>query len=227
MQSDAVVIHFPPVKFEKGLEYLKGITGSMASVVRDFSALKDEQQMVDFKYPSWVSETMCEYRDGRYSMNSDAFKNFNSAITAINLLKSCAKLNLAIYALRDQYRAKEIEEAKSRPSYPGYNSYSNLFSSPNWSTSTDQDVLRIKNAAIEARDRIHAYSKKHTLPNFEQEFISTVKYTVYDICNRFFVNTKTLTEKATETGSNILGSIVAFVLFCFCFWLVAKCATGQ
>ena len=227
MRSDSVVIHFPPVKFEKGLEYLKGISGSMALVIRDFSALKDEQQMVDFKYPSWVSESMRKYREGKYSMNSDGFKEFNSAITAINLLKSCAKLNLAIYALRDKYREQEIEEAKNRPSYLGYNSYSYSYSTPNWSTSTDDDVLRIKNAAIEARDRIHAYSKRHTMPDFEQGFINTVKFSVYGICDRFFVNTKTLTEKATETGTNILGSIVAFVLFCFCFWLVAKCATGQ
>ena len=65
MRSDTVIIHFPPVKFQKGLEYLKGITGPMTSVIRDFSALKDEQQMANFKNPSWVSDKMREYREDR------------------------------------------------------------------------------------------------------------------------------------------------------------------
>lgn len=223
MRSDEIIIHFPPVRFEEGLEYLKGISGSMSSVIRDFSNLKDEQQMIDFKYPSWVSGTIQEYRDGRYSMDSDSFRNLNSAVTAINLLKTCARYNLAIYALQNRYRAEEATQYQSR--WITQRSYS--YGSPNWHTSTDEDVLRIKNAAIAVRDKIHAYSKKYTLPEFEQNFINTFKYTVYTTCDRFFVNTKTITEKATETGSNILGSIVAFVLFCLVFWLVAKCATGQ
>ena len=223
MRSNEIIYHFPPIKFERGLEYLKGITGSMSSVIRDFSQLKDEQQMVDFKYPSWVSQTMQEYRDGRYSKDSDGFRNFNSAITAINLLKSCARLNLAIYALIEKYKVQEASQYQSR--WLQQSSYS--FGTPAWYNSTDEDVIRIKNAAIDAKDKIHAYSKKYTLNGFEEGFINTVKYSVYAICDRFFVNTKTLKEKATETGSNILGSIVAFVLFCFVFWLVAKCATGQ
>jgi len=230
MQSDAVVIHFPPVKFEKGLEYLKGITGSMALVVSDFSSLKDEQQMVDFKYPSWVSETMREYRNGRYSMNSDGFKEFNTAITAINLLKSCAKLNLAIYALRDKYKAEEIELAKNSPSgrYDSSNYFTHSsYANPAFQSPSDENVLKIKNAAIEARDKIQAYSKKHTLPNFEQEFISTFKYTVYRICDMFFVNTKTLTEKAADTGGNCLGTIFAIFLFGLLLSLVGKCVASQ
>ena len=225
MRSDTVIIHFPPVKFQKGLEYLKGITGPMTSVIRDFSALKDEQQMANFKNPSWVSDKMREYREDRDSMNTNEFKNFNSATTAIYLLKSCAKLNLAIYALRDKYRKEEIEMAKNKYNLAN-DTYSYWNYNPNWAISTDEDVLRIRNAAVKAMDMIQSYSKKHTLPNFEQDFINTIKYSVYGICHRFSVETRTLTEKATETGGTILGSIVAFVFICFSFWLFAKCATS-
>ena len=222
INSDSILIHFPLIKYEKGLEYLKGITGSMSSVIRDFSNL-NEEQMLDFKYPSFVSETMEEYRDGRYSKDTDGFRNFNSAVTAINLLKACAKLNLAIYALRDKYKLQEASQYQNKWIQQSIYSYG----TPAWYNSTDEDVLRIKNAAIEARDKIHAYSKKYTVEGFEDGFVNTIKYGIYVICDRFFVNTKTLSEKATETGANVVGSIIAFVLFCLVFWLVAKCATGQ
>ena len=219
VRSDDVVIHFPLVKFENAMEYLKGISGSMALVIREFSKLKNEQEIVNFKYPSWVSETIDEYNSGMYSKDSDGFRNFNTAITAINLIKVCAKYNLAILALQDKYKAVEATLYYSRFSRPPLS-----YGTPNWHLSADEDVLRIKNAAIAVRDKIHAYSKKYTLQGFEEDFINTFKYAVYSTCNRFRVNTKTVTEKVTETGGNIIFNTLFFIVFCALFGLVAKCA---
>ena len=219
VRSDDVVIHFPLVKFENAMEYLKGISGSMALVIREFSKLKNEQEIVNFKYPSWVSETIDEYNRGMYSKDSDGFRNFNTAITAINLIKVCAKYNLAILALQDKYKAVEATLYYSRFSRPPLS-----YGTPNWHLSADEDVLRIKNAAIAVRDKIHAYSKKYTLQGFEEDFINTFKYAVYTTCNHFFVNTKTVTEKVTETGGNIIFNTLFFIVLCTLFGLVAKCA---
>lgn len=220
MRSDDVVLHFPLVKFENAMEYLKGVSGPMALVVREFVKLKNEQEIMNFKFPSWVSETIHEYNSGMYSKDSDGFRNFNTAITAINLMKLCAKYNLAILALQDKYKAVEATLYYSRFSRPSYSSYG----TPNWHLSTDEDVLRIKNAAIAVRDKIHAYSKKYTLQGFEEDFINNFKYSVYTTCNRFFINTKTVSEKVTETGGNIVFNTLFFIVFCTFFWLVAKCA---
>ena len=219
VRSDDVVIHFPLVKFENAMEYLKGISGSIALVILEFSKLKNEQEIVNFKYPSWVSETIDEYNSGMYSKDSDGFRNFNTAITAINLIKVCAKYNLAILALQDKYKAVEATLYYSRFSRPPLS-----YGTPNWHLSADEDVLRIKNAAIAVRDKIHAYSKKYTLQGFEEDFINTFKYAVYTTCNHFFVNTKTVTEKVTETGGNIIFNTLFFIVLCILFGLVAKCA---
>ena len=135
-------------------------------------------------------------------------------------MKLCAKYNLAILALQDKYKAVEATLYYSRFSRPSYSSYG----TPNWHLSTDEDVLRIKNAAIAVRDKIHAYSKKYTLQGFEEDFINNFKYSVYTTCNRFFINTKTVSEKVTETGGNIVINTLFFIVFCTLFWLVAKCA---
>ena len=168
MRSDDVVLHFPLVKFENAMEYLKGISGSIALVVREFLKLKNEEEIVNFKYPSWVSETIHEYNSGMYSKDSDGFRNFNTAITAINFIKLCAKYNLAILALQDKYKTAEATLYYSHFSRPSYSSYG----TPNWHLSADEDVLRIKNAAIAVRDKIHTYNKKYTLQGFEEDFIS-------------------------------------------------------
>lgn len=219
VRSDDVVIHFPLVKFENAMEYLKGVSGSIASVVHEFVKLKNEQEIVNFKFPSWVSETIHEYNSGMYSKDSDGFRNFNTAITAINLIKVCAKYNLAILALQDKYKAVEATLYYSRFSRPPLS-----YGTPNWHLSTDEDVLRVKNAAIGVRDKIHAYSKKYTLQGFEEDFINTFKNAVYTTCNHFFVNTKTVTEKVTETGGNIIFNTLFFIVFCVLLGLVAKCA---
>ena len=75
MRSDDVVLHFPLVKFENAMEYLKGVSGPMALVVREFVKLKNEQEIMNFKFPSWVSETIHEYNSGMYSKDSDGFRN--------------------------------------------------------------------------------------------------------------------------------------------------------
>ena len=194
----------------------------MSSVIRDFSKL-NEEQMVAFKYPSFVSELMQEYKDGRYSKDSDSFRNFNSAVTAINLLKACARLNLAIYALRDKYKIEEAIQYQNR--WINQRSYS--IGTQDWYKSTDEDVLKIKNAAIDARDKIHGYSKKYTIEGFEENFIDTVKYGVYAICRKFMVETRTVTQKAADAGGNVLAKIIVYGLFILLFILVGKCATGQ
>ena len=214
MRSDDVVLHFPLVKFENAMEYLKGISGSIALVVREFLKLKNEEEIVNFKYPSWVSETIHEYNSGMYSKDSDGFRNFNTAITAINFIKLCAKYNLAILALQDKYKTAEATLYYSHFSRPSYSSYG----TPNWHLSADEDVLRIKNAAIAVRDKIHAYSKNYTLQGFEEDFINTFKYAVYSTCNRFRVNTKTVTEEVVDTGGNFICNILFFICTMTCFF---------
>jgi hypothetical protein len=238
MRSESVTKYFPPVTLYSGIEYLKRISGSMSSVISEFSKL-DEVHMASFKYPPFVSETMQEYRSGRYSKDSDGFRNFNSAVTAINLIKACARLNLAIYALQDKLKSKELELAKDDSPLGRY--LSTISNSTSISTkdylesqemkslmyTTDTDLLKIKDAASDVKDKIHAYSKKYTLADFEENFVSTIKYSAYNICGKFMVETRTITERATDTGSNILGNIVIFAILTFLLILVGKCATGQ
>ena len=238
MRSESVTNHFPPVGLDKGLDYLKKISGNMSSVISDFTNL-DEAQMISFKYPPFVSETMQEYRSGRYSKDSDGFRNFNTAVTAINILKACVRLNFAIYDLRGKYKAKELELAKDDSALGRYLStianesssvtknYIETQEMKSLAYTTDADFLKIKAAAAEVKDKIHSDSKKYTLSDFEEEFISTIKYPVYNICNKFNVETRTITERATETGSNILGNIIVFALLTLLLILAGKCVTGQ
>ena len=218
MTSDHILISFPPINFERALTYLKNMSGPLSSLIDDFSNLSEEQ-MASYNYPPYVSRMKTDYLNDKFGKDSAGFKSFNSAILAINLLKACAKLNLAIYTLRDKYKAMELQ---SNRGYVGVSYYS----TPAWYNSTDEDVLRIKNSAIAVRDQLHGYSKKYTVDGFEENFINTIKYSVYSICDKFFVDTKTVTEKATEAGANVAGTIMAIVIFCSLFWLVAKCATS-
>ena len=175
--------------------------------------------MVSYSFPKYVSERKERILNSRYGKDSADFKDFNTVVTAIIIMKSCAKLNQAIYALRD----KCIESESKRPRYSSsYDSYSYT----SWYNSTDENVLKIKNAAILVRDNIHNYSKKYTVEGFEEEFVNKIKYSVYAICNKFFVETRTLTERATDTGASIIGYIVAFIIFCFLFWIIVQCACG-
>lgn len=238
MRSDEVFNLFPPINFEKGLKYLKGIEGLMSSVVCEFSELKNEKQMVEYKYPAFVSKVFQEYRDGRYSKDSDSYRNLNSAVTAINILKACANINLAIYALRDKYLAKETELYNKNPALSRYmsfikNNQSSIVSNSiftqektNLPYSRDADILRIKDAVIYAREKIQSYSKKYTVEGFEEDFINTVKYRVYSLCDIFGVETRTITERTVETSGNILGAIIKIGLYGLIIMLVGKCVTG-
>ncbi|WP_111897396.1 hypothetical protein [Pseudoprevotella muciniphila] len=198
---------------DKALVYLQGLTG-FNDLVDSFSKMNDKQR-ADFKYPSYVSETMNKFKSGdrRYNKNSDYYRNLNTIVTAINILKACANLNMAIISMSDKYKTKNI-------------SYHYLYAQ-SFSSYANEDVLRIKKAAIEAKNRINCFSKKYTIQGFEESCINTVKYGVYAICNKFMVETRTITQRTTEVGTNIIMSIIGFVVFCLAFWVLAKCASGH
>ncbi len=163
--------------------------------------------------------------NSREGKESKSFKEYNTVITAINLLKSCAKINVAIYALQNKYRA---EENRNHYRLTGVNNdLGTRFNSQVWNSSNEEEVLQLKNSATEARDRIHSYSKKYTVDGFETGFINTIKYSVYDICRRFYVETKTMSDKAEEAGSNCLGLIVSFAILILIFWVLTKIFVKQ
>ena len=235
MKSEDVLNDFPPIEFDKSLVYLKKLPCSISSVIREFSELTEEQ-MASYRYPPHIKQIQKDYLDSPNGKSSTGFKSFNTVITAINILKSCAQLNVAIYALRDKLSTKETEHEKMFPflSDSVTNRYSRSLERDYHSSemkylsyTTDADLLKIKNAAIDARDRIHGYSKKYTIEGFEENFINNIKYNVFSICDKFRIETRTITEKTTETGENIIGNIIAFALFILVFILVGKCATGQ
>ena len=218
MRSDEILIHFPPIKLEEPLAYLKNLPyNSIYDVIIKFSNLSEEE-MANYSFPEKVSNIKKDFLDSRYGKDSYGYKDFNTAVTAIILIKACAKINMAIYALRDKYAALEAK-------YPSR--YSSLdFTYPVWYKSTDEDVIKIKNLATNAKNGINNYSKKYTLDGFEENFINTFKYKVFSICERFFVETRTITQQATDAGENILIYVVGFILFVAVFYLMAKCACG-
>lgn len=225
MFSDQILITFPPIEFDKPLAFLKNMSCSLNSLIDEFSTLSMEE-IASYEIPSYVSEIKENYLNSIDGKKSNGYKEFNTVITAIGLLKSCAQINMAIYALRNKYLlAEELYNKQSYKKY-GYNNPFTGYLNVSWHNSTDENVIRIKNAAIETRDKIHGFSKKYTVEGFEENFINTFKYRVYGICDKFYISTQTLTEKTVESGSNILVSIITFALFCLLFGLVAKCATG-
>lgn len=232
MRSDEILTHFTPIKFEDAKAYLNNMKGCLGSLCREFAQLPEEE-MANYKYPDYVSHLRTEIENSRHGRYSADYKYYNTAVTAINLLRNCAQINMAIHAFLEKYKAQEIELAEKNPTLSRYQDYLNNQSSfpekytrIDWHNSTDESVLKIKNAAIQARDQIHGYSKKYTIDGFEEDFINTIKYKVYSICDKFMVNTKTIGEKATDTGASAIGGILHFALLLLLFFLVAKCASN-
>ena len=50
---------------------------------------------------------------------------------------------------------------------------------------------------------------------------------LYDICKKFKVETRTVTERVSEAGGNAVAYILLFGILVFLLILVGKCATGQ
>ena len=220
MKSDQVIIIFPPIKLEDLLTYLRNLRYSY--LISDFFNL-NEFEMAEYKTPSSLSETKNRIENRRYGKDSADFKDYNTFATAFNMIKACAKLNVAIYAMKEKYYKEEMQ----RPHYSSYSNFNDSLIGRYWGNTTDEDALRIKSAANAIKEKIHYYSKKYTVDDFEEKFVNKFKYSVYSICKLFDVETRTLTERATDTGTNILFHVIAFVLFCLLFAFVAKCATGN
>lgn len=221
MKSDQVTIIFPPIKLEGLLTYLRNLRYSY--LIPDFFNLS-EREMAEYKTPSSLSRTKSRIETSRYGKDSADFKDYNTFATAFGFVRSCAKLNVAIDGLKEKYRAEEI--SRSHYSY-SYSSYGNSIIGVNWARTTDEHALKIKEAANSIKEGLHFYSKKYTDDEFEDEFINKFKYSVYAICEKFDIETRTLTERATDTGTSVIFNVIAFVLFCLMFAFVAKCATGN
>ena len=219
MKSNQVTIIFPPIKLEELLTYLHNLRYSY--LISDFFKLSVDE-MAEYKTPSSFAYTKERIENSRYGRDSADFKDYNTFATAFGFVRSCAKLNVAIHGLKEKYRAEEIARARYLPYYNDRDSLTNY-----WANTTDECALKIKSAANIIKKGIHSYSKKYTLEDFEEKFINKFKYSVYVICHNFGIETRTLTEKAADTGSNILLNIIAFALFCLVFSFVAKCATGN
>lgn len=217
MLSDDILIHFKPIDLTEAIAYLNDLPyTNIYDVKYKFSKLSEED-MANFVYPASVHNERERLENSYYGKESADFKTFNTIITTINLIKACAKINVAIYNLQAKYRKFERQS--------GINSYT-PFSTPSWASSTDEDVLKIKNAAINARDRIHGYSKKYTIEGFEQKFIDKIKWSVYVINNTFRVDTRTIGEKAEDASANVIGVVVGFGILVLVFFLMSKCATS-
>lgn len=217
MRSDQVTVLFPPIKLEEPLAYLRNLRYSY--LISDFFNMS-EVEMAAYTPPSSLATTRNWIESGRYGKDSADYKDFNTFATALSMIRYCAKINIAIYALRDKYRAEESNR-------PRYNYISDSQIGMYWKDTTDKDALKIKSAANAAKESIHFYSKKYTTDDFEEKFVNKIKYSVYAICNVFGVETRTMTERATDTGANMMGGIIAFVFFCLAFALLAKCASGN
>lgn len=216
MNSSDVRNAFNPIDLNKSLQYLEGFGFSdLYTVVQDFVQLS-ENEMGNYKYPDYVSSIRKEIIDSYNGKNSDRYKRFNTILTAISLIKSCAQINTAIYDL--------INECKEQENNFGtFHSYSPIY----WFDSTNEGVLRIKKAAISTRDKIHGYSKKYTVDGFEENFINKIKYQVYVINDKFLVDTRTVGQKTQDFGIEVFGRVILYGLFFLLFFIVAKCVTSQ
>lgn len=217
MTSDYILIVFKPIDLNEAVQYLKGYHYTeLCVVVRDFIELTEEE-MANYKYPDTVYSIKEGILDSRYGKDSNRYRDFNTLITGISLIKSCAQINVAIYTLQKKYKEYELLYGTS------YHSYSSM---THWFNSTDEDVLRIKDAAIVARDKINGFSKKYTIDGFEENFINKIKYSVYAINRTFMIDTRTIGQKTEDFGIEVFGRIVLYGVFFLLFFLVAKCASG-
>lgn len=224
MRSNDVFINFPLIKLEKPLSYLRDLKYSF--LISNFFTLT-EGEMATYDYPTSISRLREQLNNSRYLDSAYHDKDFNSFVTALGLVKACANINVAINSLYLKSKEKELELIKMIGVYCYNNSYNNHYYDSCYFDKNDEDIIKIKIAANEVKERIHGYSKKYTIEGFEDNFINSIKYQVYTICDRFHIETRSITERATEKGIDIITWIVLFVLFCVFFSFIAKCATGN
>lgn len=220
LPSDSVYSTFKLIDLKDALQYLKDMpTMVLHSQVQMFVSLTEEE-MAEYTYPRSFDEAEEQILNNREGRSSQTYKEYNTIVTAMNMIIACARINLAIKALHAKYKNIEIKHGLKNSSL--YRDESNI----SFYKSSEPDVLKIKNLAIKARDRIHNYSKSYTTGDFEKEFVNKLKYKVYAICNVFFVETRTIGQKAEDAGSDFLMKLIMFGLFVLVFFLVAKCATS-
>lgn len=215
MNSSVVSSAFKPIDLKKSLQYLEEFEISeLYSVIQGFVQLTEEE-MANYKYPDSITRIRKEIIDSYYGKDSDRYKRFNTILTAIGIIKSCAQINIAIYFLIN--KCEEQEQI-----FGNCYSYSPIY----WFGSKNEDVLRIKNAAIAARDKIHEYSKKYTIDGFGENFINSIKHQVYAINEKFLVDTRTIGQKTKDFSTDVFGKIILYWLFLLLFFIIAKCITG-
>lgn len=219
MKSDEVTIIFPPIKLEEPLNYLKNLRYSY--LISGFFKLS-EKEMLEYETPSSILSTRREIEDSCYSKDSDTYIEFNTFVTTYNLIRKCLNLNSAINTLREKYKLEEIARKRYRQQSP----FDSLIHTV-WYRTSDPDALEIKRLAISAKERIQGYNKKYVTTDFENLFINKIKYQVYVICDRFRIDTRTLTEKTTDTGINLLIYVIGFVVLCVVFYLIGKFASAK
>lgn len=216
MTSYQVTSVFPPIELEKPMAYLSNLRYS--TLIPDFFKLSDVE-IVSYTSPP-------EYKRILESSNSsNSSRDFNTLVTAKSFILLCAKVNVAIYSLKEKYLAKESKYSALVD--PSIVFRSSMLPKENWAYTTDEDVLKIKRAVIVLKDYIQNYSRKKVADDFENNFINTFKYQVYDLCRTFGVDTRTIKEKASDTGTDIFANIILYGILFFLFILVAKCATGS
>ena len=221
MRSYEILSYLPPINLEKALAYLNNLPFSdLYYEVKSFSKLS-EDGMANYSFPKEVSEIKERILNSRYGKDSGNYKDFYTTTTAISILRACARINIAIYALHNRCVAQEAKIPRYlKDSYENYSSCLSLHDT------NDKEIMNIKDAATKAKEWINYYSKKYTIDGFEENFINTLKYNVYSICERFNVETRTLTQRATDAGEDFLIKVVLFLLFVGVFFLMAKCACG-
>ena len=92
MKSNEVFIHFPLIKIEKSLSYLKELHYSF--LIYGFFDLT-EDEMATYEYPSSISEIRERIDNSRYPNLAD-IKEFNTFLNALGLVIACARINVAI-----------------------------------------------------------------------------------------------------------------------------------
>lgn len=221
MTSDDILTHFKIIDLNDALGYLSNTNlmySGLYDVIQLFVSLTEEQ-MANYTTPRKVGERKEQIIE-RYGKGSNDYKQFNTVVTAIGMIVRCAQINESIRALHAKYKQKE-----DKYKYRFDSRYDSI--TYDWSKSTDPDAMKIKDAAITARNKIHGYSKRYTIDGFEEGFVDKIKMGVYNVCGKFSVDTQTVESKIEDFSIDAVIKIVGYGLMFLAFFLVAKCAMNN